>query len=240
MAKMNLSNLTVKTLLDMTQDELLNLAKRGLNRDTMSEEEYSKAHRDNLAQITSRVVSVANKRIKQLGKSEIGKSSPAYQQAKRMSSSGLFSVRGQDWNQLQHTLKEAKQWLSYKTSTTKGWKEVRARIQEDTGAELNTTYKAKKFWESYRRLSETRGGVIGRKGGKGRLTSDRIQKMLMNTITNTRDENGRRTIDWRSSVDKIIAQADSDLENEYKIEQMEDSQDVGSSRLLDDFMDDID
>ena len=78
---------------------------------------------------------------------------------------------------------------------------------------------------------------MGRKGGTGRLTSDRIQKLLMNTITNTRDDNGKRTINWRSSVDKIIAQADRDLENEYKLEQAEDQTDIGSSRYFDDVMD---
>lgn len=239
MARMNLKNLSIDTLLNMSEDDLLRLANKGLNKESLSKAEYSKAHRQQLADITSRVVSVANKRIRQLGRSEIGKSSPAYQYAKRMSPSGLFSVRGKDWNGLRNTLKEAKQWLNYKTSTTKGWKEVRARIQEDIGGELDTTYKSKKFWKAYRMLSETRGGIMGRKGGSGRLTSDRIQKLLMNTITNTRDSSGKRTINWRSSVDSIIAQADRDLEDEYKLEQADDIEDIGSSRVVDDLSDDI-
>ena len=240
MARLNLKNVSIETLLNMSDDELLNLAKRGLDKENLIKTEYSKAHRRNLAEITSRVVSVANKRIRQLGKSEIGRSSPAYQYAKNMSPSGKFSIKGQNWNQLRNTLKETKQWLNYKTSTTKGWKEVRARIREDVGGEIDTAYKSKKFWKAYRMLSETRGGIMGRKGGTGRLTSDRIQKLLMNTITNTRDENGKRSINWRSSVDKIVAQADVDFENEYKIAQLEESDDVGSSRVIDSYFDDMD
>ena len=240
MARINLKNVSIETLLNMSEDELLDLAKKGLNKESLSKAEYSKAHRNQLAEITSRVVSTANKRIRQLGKSEIGRSSPAYQYAKKMSPSGKFSIKGQNWNQLRNTLKEAKQWLNYKTSTVKGWKEIRTRIQEDIGGELDTNYKSKKFWKAYRMLSESRGGIMGRKGGSGRLTSDRIQKLLHNVITNTRDENGRRSINWRSSVDKIIAEADAQLEREYQLEQMEDSTDVGSSRVVDNFVDDMD
>ena len=236
MARINLKNLSIDTLLNMSDDEILALAKKGLNRDELTKEEYSKQHRSQLAQITSRVVSVANKRIRQLGKSEIGRSSPAYQQAKRMSKAGFFTVKGKGWNGLRNTLKEAKEWLNYKTSTTKGWKEVRGRIQGDIGGELNTAYKSKKFWKAYRMLSETRGGIMGRKGGTGRLTSDRIQKMLYNTITNKTDKSGKRVLNWRSSVDKIVAEADKELENQYKIEQAQDTTDVGASRfILDDF-----
>ena len=234
MAKLNLKGLTIDKLLNMADDELLALARQGLNRSTMTEKEFVKARRDNLAQIVSRVVSTANKRINQLGKSELGRNSPAYQQAKKMSPSGKFSVRGQNFNQLRNTMKEAKEWLHYKTSTTKGWKEVRARIRQDTGMDFNTEYKSKKFWKAYRMLQEANGGLIARKGSSSRISSDRIQKMLTQTITQNKDKG----IDWRTSVNRIVEQAQKDFDNAYKIEKMEDSTDVGSSRNFD--IDDFD
>ena len=233
MAKLNLKGLTIDKLLNMADDELLALARQGLNRSTMTEKEFVKARRDNLAQIVSRVVSTANKRINQLGKSELGRNSPAYQQAQKMSPSGKFSVRGQNFNQLRNTMKEAKEWLNYKTSTAKGWKEVRARIREDVGMEFDTKYKEKKFWEVYRRLQDSNSGTIKQKGSASRLASDRIQRMIANIITK-RGNN----IDWRSSVDRILEQAQKSFNNEYEIEKREtEMSDVGASRIVEDIDD---
>ena len=219
MARINLKNISIDTLLSMIDDEILALAKRGLNKSSMTEKEYSKAHRNQLAEITSRFVSTANRRIKKLGASKIGQTSPSYQRAKAMSKSGLFSVKGKNWNDLRNTIKETRQFLESKTSTVKGWKNVRANIEADIGGELNSAFKSKKFWEAYRRLSEARGGLMGRKGSKSRLSSERVQQLLYNTITNKRDEEGRRVVDWRSKVDRIVEEADELLDREYKLEQ---------------------
>lgn len=241
MAKLNLKGLTIERLLNMTEDDLLALAKQGLNRSTMTEKEFVKARRDQMAQIVSRVVSTANKRINQLSKSKIGQSSPAYQQVKNMSPSGKFSVRGKDFNQLRHTLKEAKEWLNYKTSTTKGWKEVRARIREDVGMNFDTTYKSKKFWKAYRILHEANAGIIRGKGSVSRLSSDRIQRILSATITQQKDASGKRALNWRNSVDDIVQQAQKNIDNIYNFEKRgtTDTTDVGASRIIDD-LDDMD
>ena len=233
MAKLDLRNISIETLTNMTEDDLLGLAKRGLDKSKMTAKAYKQAHRDNLAQITSRLVSTANKRIKNLGKSKIGQSSPSYQYAKKMNKSGLFSVKGKSWNELMNTMKETKQFLSRKTSTLKGWKQVRENIQEDIGGSLDTTYKSKKFWEVYRRMQETNGGIFGRKGSSSRLSSERVQRMIYNAITNTRDEYGKRTINWRSSVDKILEQSERDFKREYELSKSIDS-DMGTSHFVTD------
>ena len=227
MARINLKNLTTKTLISMSQDELLALAKRGLNQDQMKKSDYAKAHRSNLANITSRLVSTANRRIKQLGKTEIGRISPAYQRATKMSKSGLFSVKGRNWNDLLNTLKETKEFLSSETSTVKGWQNVRSQIEANLGGELSSVYKSKKFWKAYRKLSELNGGIMARKGSTSRLSSDRVQKMLYSTITEKRDKSGKRVIDWRNRVDKIVKEANKEVEEAYKLEQ---KSDVGTSR----------
>lgn len=220
----------------MSDDELLNLAKRGLDRKSLGEEKYVKMHRSQFAQITSRLVSVANKRIRQLGKSELGRSSPAYAYIEKMSPDMKFSVKSKEWNQLRNTMKEVKEWLNYKTSTIKGWKSVRANIRENTGMNFDSEYKSKKYWEVYRRLYELNSGLIPKKGSNSRLSSDRIQKILTATITQQRDTNGRRAFDWRSSVDRILERAQENIDNIYKFEQLNspNNTDVGASRILDD------
>lgn len=236
MAKMNLKGISIEQLLNMEDDQLLALARQGLNRSEMTKEKYDKAKRDQFAQITSRVVSAANKRIQQLGKSKIGRTSPAYLQALRTSPTGKFSIKGQNFNQLRHTMKIAKEWLNYKTSTVKGWKIVRANIKQDTGFDFDTEYKKKKFWKVYRMLyeAESNAGIIARKGSSSRLSSDRIQKVLIATITKQKDVTGRRNFDWRSSVDKILQQAQINIDNMYKYETMtdENSTDIGTSRIV--------
>ena len=214
MARINLRNISIDTLMNMSDDELLALAKRGLDKDNMTPNQYRRAHRSNLAEITSRFVSTANRRIKKLGASKIGQTSPAYQRAKAMSKSGLFSVKGKNWNDLRNTIKETKQFLESKTSTIKGWREIRTNIEADIGGELNTAFKSRKFWEAYRRLSESRGGLMARKGSKSRLSSERVQQLLYNTITSK-----KKGIDWRSRVDRIVDEADELLDSEYRLEQ---------------------
>ena len=214
MARINLKNISIDTLLNMSDDELLSLAKRGLDKNSMSPVQYKKAHRSNLAEITSRFVSTANRRIKKLASSKIGQTSPAYQRAKAMSKSGLFSVKGKGWNDLRNTIKETKQFLESKTSTVKGWREIRTNIEADIGGELNTAFKSRKFWEAYRRLSEAHGGLMARKGSKSRLSSERVQQLLYNTITSK-----KHGVDWRSRVDRIVEEADDLLDSKYKLEQ---------------------
>lgn len=216
MARINLKNISIDTLMNMSDDELLSLAKRGLDKNSMTPNQYRRAHRSNLAEITSRFVSTANRRIKKLGASKIGQTSPAYQRAKAMSKSGLFSVKGKNWNDLRNTIKETKQFLESKTSTIKGWREIRTNIEADIGGELNTAFKSRKFWEAYRRLNEidSNAGIIARKGSKSRLSSERVQKLLYNTITSK-----KKGIDWRSRVDRIVEEADRLLDREYKLEQ---------------------
>lgn len=231
MAKVNLKNISIKNLLSLSDDEILNLANQGIERKNLTKEEFAKEHRNNLANITSRLVSAANKRIVRLGKSKIGQSSPSYQQAKKSLPDLRFSVRGKNWNQVRNTLKEVKEWLNYKTSTIKGWKEVRANIRENVGMDFDSEYKSKKFWEVYRRLYESNSGLITRKGSSSRLSSDRIQKMLAQTITQKSSIDGKR-IDWRSSINRILENAQANFDNEYRIAKLSDNDDIGSSRYF--------
>lgn len=149
-----------------------------------------------MRQLTGRLVSASNKRIRRLSKTARGSSSFAYQYVEERGKN--FSTRGKDINQLRTEFKTAKQFLSMKTSTIKGWNKYRKEMEERTGYATSgesvewseSTWK--KYWKVYRRFSETHGGTY-KKGD-----SDRIQQMLTD-IMNSNDK--RKSAD---SFQKII------------------------------------
>lgn len=142
----------------------------------LSWERLNKLSEKELKQVTSRLVSASNKRLRRLEHTTRGKSSFAYQTVKDRGRD--FSVRGKNINQTKQEFKLAKQFLNYKTSTVKGWKVYRENVEERTGyategESLNWSERTwKKYWLVYRRFTETYGGTY-RRGD-----SNRIQKML--------------------------------------------------------------
>ena len=228
MARINLKNITIQSLLEMTHDDLLALSRKGLNKNKMSEEEFAKARRNQLAEITSRFTSVANRRIKALGKTELGKASPSYIKAKKMSRSGLFTVKGKDWDSLLNTIKESRQFIESKTSTLKGWEDVRHTIEKQLGgAYFNTAYKTRKFWKAYRKLYEKHASEIATKKNKlaTKVTSERVQQMLYNTITEHKGG-----INWKTRLDELLIEAEEEYSKTYS--KITGKKDIGSSRII--------
>lgn len=173
--------------------------------------ELQKLQRKDFARVTSRLVSAVNKRLKRLETSPEGQQSPAY--ISRMEAGGKLSVRNKNLNELRETFREAKEFLNKKTSSRRGWAGVKKATTERITPEikkykttysdkytekqvtkrisqgLNTAYKSRKFWETYRRLEET-GVHLGIGDG-----SERIQKEVMKYYAET---------GWRGSIDEAI------------------------------------
>ena len=174
---MNVKGLKLDTILNMDWEKL----------NSLSESE--------MKQITSRLVSASNKRIKRLEQTTMGTSSFAYQ--KVVSRGKKFSVRGKNLNQVKQEFKLAKQFLQFKTSTVTGWKRYRTKMEKRVSGETygesqewkDATWK--KFWKVYRRFEETNGGTF-KKGD-----SDRIQQMLHEIFT---DEDKRHSVDYFSDI----------------------------------------
>lgn len=174
---MNVKGLKLDTILNMDWEQL----------NSLSESE--------MKQITSRLVSASNKRIRRLEQTTMGTSSFAYQKVE--SRGKKFSVRGKNLNQVKQEFKLAKQFLQYKTSTVSGWKKYRSKMEKRVSGETygesqqwkDATWK--KFWKVYRRFEETNGGTF-KKGD-----SDRIQQMLHEIFT---DEDKRHSVDYFSDV----------------------------------------
>lgn len=138
--------------------------------------EFSSLTRQELAKVVSRLSSTANKRIKRLEKNDIN--SPAYRGV--VSSGGKFSTRGKSLNELRSEYMRVTGFLKSKTSTVKGYKQVRKDLINRLGAsdgEL-TNELEEKLWSVYNEM----GGLSAFIQGSG----DR-QKFIYDSIIENPD-----------------------------------------------------
>ena len=181
---------------------------------SMDWEQLNKLSSSDLKSLTNRLVSASNKRIRRLEKTERGKSSFAYQSIEERGRK--FSTRGKNVNQLKQEFKLAKQFLGYKTSTVKGWKEYRTKVEQRTGyategESVNWSERTwSKYWKVYRRFEETHGGTY-KKGD-----SDRIQQMLTEIM---------KSSDKRKSADSFQKMIEDEYQDMYESEEYDDIDD---------------
>lgn len=182
----------------------------------MSWSDIEQLNRNELSKLTSRVTSVANKRIVRLQKAPRGTSSFAYQQYENQGRK--FSVKGKNVNELRNELSNAMRFVRYKTSTVKGWNKYREDVEErisdvTDGESLEWSDRTwSKYWKVYRRFEESHGGTF-KKGD-----SDRIQKFIRETFQQS---------DKRKSADYFSQQIESRYSEMYEqsMEEIEDETD---------------
>ena len=118
----------------------------------------------------SRKASMANKRLVRLENNNLT-SSPAYQKWVDYQGGVKFSVRGKDYNQLQHELARVNQFIEAKTSTVRGLNKVLKEMAENTGIKYGSVKelqsKSKNFFaladkiKEYLRQTEGSASAIG-------------------------------------------------------------------------------
>lgn len=193
---MNVKGLKISDIVSMDWDKLNRISEKDLR------------------SLTNRLVSASNKRIRRLEKTTRGTSSFAYQSVQERGR--MFSTRGKNVNQLKQEFKLAKQFLGYKTSTIKGWKEYRTKVEQRTGyategESLDWSERTwSKYWKVYRRFEETHGGTF-KKGD-----SDRIQQMLTEIMDSS---------DKRRSADTFQRMIEDEYQDLYESEEDEDIDD---------------
>lgn len=106
---------------------------------TMDWEDVEKLSRRELAQVTSRLVSASNKRIRRLEKQDLG-SAPALKSLRKdvhTTDKGYLTVKGKKHGEIEHIYSKAREFLNRKTSTVKGYKSViksaRKQVEDATG-----------------------------------------------------------------------------------------------------------
>lgn len=103
---MNVAGKSIKDIMDIDMDTFNQLSERDLR------------------QLTTRLASAANKRIKRMEKAGI--MSPAYDRIQE--SGGKISVKDKTFNQLRHEFGRAKGFLQSKTSSLSGWKKTKQTV----------------------------------------------------------------------------------------------------------------
>lgn len=190
----DVSGLSIEDIMDIPFEMLNNLNRR------------------DLAKITSRLSSTANKRIKRLLNTEYKEVSPALESVlNRVKKSGTtaFSVKGKDVNQLRNEFAQVKKFLNLKTSSIKGTKEVEKQTYQRLGIDTKSpewsVAKRKRFWSLYRKLVRNKGGEEQVNEFYG---SDNIQKLLLEKFN------------WNKKFDDIINEMEKELTNIYEESQI--------------------
>ena len=184
---MNVKGLSIKDILNMDFADIQKLSRK------------------ELAQVTSRLVSASNKRLKRLEQSDFIGESPAYRYAKSRKDTTddvRFSVKGKIQGQLQRTFTEAKHFLSLKTSTLAGYKKViqniKETIKEKTGREISSI-DVSKLYDALHKAQES--GLVAGRGTKGSdIAVGYIIDMLESNPEKTVDEIYAEIEDYSSNI----------------------------------------
>ena len=180
----DVSGLSIKDISKMNKSQL----------DSLSPKDLSK--------VTSRLVSAMNKRIRYLGKSEIGKLSPTYQAYERRIEKGLgregfYSVKGKSRSELNNLFKQLSKSLTNKVelstgnevdlTTARGFKEYRKDVYNKLGVDLSQDIETERqFWELYRKYQEQDeeySNTIKSDEGKKKHISDKILYYIANQFS---------------------------------------------------------
>lgn len=135
------------------------------------------------------LASSANKRLKRLGATEIGRMSPAYQSAMRRSYTGAqggkFGTKGKTRNQLRNEYKALKAFMETKTGSVQNWNAYKKKVYERMGGDFgNDVDKEKEFWKTYRKIEELHTEIRTMQYGSKEIQAD-LRRVV--NEQNTRD-----------------------------------------------------
>ena len=149
----------------------------------MDNDTFNKLGVSDMRKVVGRLVSAGNKRLRSFDKA--GESSPATRHVKK--SGGVFSTKGKDLNALRSEYTLSKNFLTAKTGTRKGWKQVKKDTidaMSKQGVKM-TQEQFDKLWKAYEKLKELSPEVATKRMKYGVLTD--ISDM-MEDETKTADE----------------------------------------------------
>lgn len=171
----------------------------------------NKLNQKELKEVTSRLVSVANKRIKR-ARAYATKNNSSLSPAMRSlpNEDFKFSIKGKNYNEVKHVYSQVRNFLNAKTSTHKGWKEYKEEVQQNLKSKFGnmTEEQSNKFWGGYHKFEERNAGIL--KSNKD--TSDQMMEYLADLVRNNDDLNS----------DDLQEALDDYLDELYEEEEAED------------------
>lgn len=184
--------------------------------------------KSDLSKVTSRLVSAMNKRIRYLGKNEIGRLSPTYQAyekrvRKGLGRDGFYSVKGKDPQQLKDLYRQLSKSLTSDVTTVKGWKKHRQEVFDKLGYNFNNDQdREKKFWELYHKFQEQDPSY--------KQYRKEISDKVLTYITN---EIGSDYTDSEENIQKIKDKVDQ-LYEEFMTNESDQETETGTSQFFTD------
>lgn len=183
--------------------------------------------------LANRLVSASNKRLRYLerDKSGHGVASPAY---KKVMDKGVFSVKGKKRSQVMNEIKRMREFLSAKSSTTRGWNAIRRKVERRIGEkvgekvrlsneEYSNMWSAYELMQDYRDV-ETLKKIFGDSARAQAFAYEVEQRMSYKTKDEKREfirdvinrMETQKTTDWKSVIaeiekgDAYVEDSDSD------------------------------
>lgn len=154
-------------------------------------DKFNKLSERELKQITSRLVSAANKRIRAFEKKDI--SSPA---VRSLGVNNRFSVKltgidkTQRVNTIKHEFARARRFLIAKTSTMKGYKQYQKDVKEEVESAIGRKVTSGEIGHAFDLLHkmQERGLVDGKRGSAGSLQAREMIFDILNDNPNLDDD----------------------------------------------------
>ncbi len=205
---MDIKGLSIKNIIEMDYSDIRSLT------------------RQELAEVTSRLVSVTNKRLRIIEKSTLGES-PAYKNFISRTGDTRLSVKGKSQGQLQHVFTEAKHFLTLKTSTVRGYRRIIKNAQKTIADKVGFTPSIGTMNTVFSALHKLQqSGIVD---GRGTVGSKEARNFMFELMSNNPN---------MSEDDLYNVMADSEAREEYE-RQMEESinEDEYEYEIDDDFSD---
>lgn len=165
----------------MTVKEFMQLTPEDLTR--MSEKE--------LRETVRTMASAANKRLRRLGETKLGRSAPGYKAAMKR---GAFSSKGKNRSQLLGEATREMRFFNYKTGSVRGWEKYQRDVYNRMRSKFEQEEKKKpkserkellpyneidkeKFWEIYRKYEEQHPDEFVNNTGSPEIYMDMVDMM---------------------------------------------------------------
>lgn len=139
-----------------------------------------------LTAVSKRLVSATNKRVRRLRASKTGKFSPALHDVPEKGFSVNFAKDKNHRNRVYEEFSRMRDFLGRKTSSAKGWRDVRRQLHEKYNAPMDPE-KASDFWRGYREFAAGNPAIAS-----GHQGSERLLKIYSDVYN---EENGEPSFD---------------------------------------------
>lgn len=163
-----------------------------------------------LKEVTSRLISVANKRIKR-ARATASKNNSTLSPAMRSlpNEDFKFSIKGKSYNDVKHVYSQVRNFLNAKTSTHKGWNQYKEEVQQNLESRFGkmSEEQSNKFWNGYHKFEERNAGIL--KTNKD--TSDQMMEYLADLVKNNDDLDSD---DLQEALDDYLDQIYEEEEDE--------------------------